>query len=79
MNRVSSIFSQMLKLVPPAMFQNAVDAHRGERHSRGFRSWDPFVAMLFCQLGQAKSLRDIEEGLRASESKLRHLNMREAP
>jgi hypothetical protein len=79
MNRVSSIFSQMLKLVPPAMFQNAVDAHRGERHSRGFRSWDQFVAMLFCQLGQAKSLREIEEGLLAAEGKLRHLRMQEAP
>ena len=79
MNRVSSIFSQMLKLVPPAMFQNAVDAHRGERHSRGFRCWDQFVAMLFCQLGQAKSLREIEEGLLAAEGKLRHLRMQEAP
>jgi hypothetical protein len=65
----------MLKLVPPAMFQNAVDAHRGERHSRGFRCWDQFVAMLFCQLGQAKSLPEIEEGLLAAEGKLRHLRM----
>ena len=61
------------------MFQRAVDEHRGERHSRGFRCWDQFVAMLFCQLGQARSLREIEEGLRASEGKPRHLNMQEAP
>ena len=47
MNRVSSIFSQMLKLVPAPLFQRAVDTHRGERHSRCFLSWDPFVAMLF--------------------------------
>lgn len=79
MNRVSSIFSQMLKLVPAPLFQRAVDEHRGERHSRGFRCWDQFVAMLFCQLGQAKSLREIEEGLLAAEGKLRHLNMQEAP
>ena len=79
MNRVSSIFSQMLKLVPAPLFQRAVDTHRGERHSRGFRSWDQFVAMLFCQLGDAKSLREIEEGLLASEGKLRHLGMLQAP
>ena len=79
MNRVSSIFSQMLKQVPRNLFERAVAAHRGERHARGFRSWDQFVAMLFCQLGQAKSLREIEEGMRASEGKLRHLGIDEAP
>lgn len=79
MNRVSSTFSQMLKEVPAPLFQQAVETHRGERHARGFRCWDQFVAMLFCQLGQAKSLREIEEGLRASEGKLRHLGMEKAP
>ncbi|MCZ2153070.1 MAG: IS4 family transposase [Bryobacterales bacterium] len=79
MNRVSSIFSQMLKQVPRNLFDRAVQQHYGERHSRGFRSWDQFVAMLFCQLGQAKSLREIEEGMRASEGKLRHLGIEKAP
>ena len=72
MNRVSSIFSQMLKLVPATLFDRAVSKHRGERHARGFRSWDQFAAMLFCQLSQTKSLR-------ASEGKLRHLGMKQAP
>ena len=79
MNRVSSIFSQILQEVPAPMFQRAVESARGERHARGFRCWDQFVAMLFCQLGQAKSLREISEGLRASEGKLRHLGMEQAP
>lgn len=79
MNRVSSIFSQMLRLVPRPLFERAVCQHRGERHARGFRCWDQFVAMLFCQLGQSKSLREIEEGLRASEGKLRHLGIAQAP
>jgi hypothetical protein len=35
--------------------------------------------MLFCQLAQAKSLREITEGLQASEGKLRHLGLPEAP
>ena len=35
--------------------------------------------MLFCQLGQARSLREIHEGLRASEGRLRHLGMRDSP
>jgi hypothetical protein len=35
--------------------------------------------MLFCQLAQAKSLREITEGLQASEGKLKHLGLPEAP
>jgi hypothetical protein len=35
--------------------------------------------MLFCQLGQAQSLREIYEGLQASEGKLVHLGVAKAP
>ena len=35
--------------------------------------------MLFCQLGQAQSLREIYEGLQTSEGKLVHLGMEKAP
>ena len=35
--------------------------------------------MLFCQLGHAKSLREICGGLAASEGKLRHLGLPTAP
>ena len=34
MNRVSSIFSQLLKEVPAPVFQFALDTHHGERHAR---------------------------------------------
>jgi len=35
--------------------------------------------MLFCQLGQAKSLREICNGLMAIEGKLKHLGIEKAP
>ncbi len=35
--------------------------------------------MLFCQLGQAKSLREIEGGLKSCEGKLAHLGVKQAP
>ena len=79
MKRVCSIFSQILQLVPRDSFEGAVRKHQAERHARGFSSWGQFVAMLFCQLAQAKSLREITEGLQASEGKLRHLGLPEAP
>jgi hypothetical protein len=79
MKRVCSIFSQILQLIPRDSFESAVSKHEAERHARGFSSWGQFVAMLFCQLAQAKSLREITEGLQASEGKLRHLGLPEAP
>lgn len=79
MRRVCSIFSQILQLIPRDRFEAAVREHHAERHARGFSSWGQLVAMLFCQLAQAKSLREITEGLQASEGKLRHLGLPEAP
>ncbi len=35
--------------------------------------------MLFCHVGQARSLREICQGLAASEGKLRHLGIPKAP
>lgn len=79
MTRVTSVFSQILQLFPRLEFENAVKFHKAERHSRGFSCWGQFIAMLFCQLGRAHSLREICQGLAASEGKLRHLGLSETP
>jgi hypothetical protein len=50
-------------VVSRPMFEEAVRKHKAERRARGFSSWGQFVAMLFCQLGGAKSLREITGGL----------------
>jgi len=60
-------------------FESTVRKYQAERHARGFSSWGQFVAMLFCQLGHAKSLREICGGLAASEGKLQHLGVPRAP
>ncbi len=79
MNRVCSIFTQLLQLFPRTKFQEAVQQHQAERHARGFSCWGQFVAMMFCHLASAKSLREICQGLAASEGKLRHLGVPQAP
>jgi hypothetical protein len=66
-------------LIPRAGFDAAVRKHNGERNAKGFTCWGQLVAMLFCQLGSVNSLRDISNGLAASEGKLRHLGLPEAP
>ena len=79
MNRVCSIFSQILKLFPRGDFEKAVKEHKAERHARGFTSWGQFMAMLFCQLGRAHSLREICGGLACCEGQLKHLGVPTAP
>jgi hypothetical protein len=75
MNRFCSIFSQLLQLFSRIDFQQAVMETKAERHARGFTCWGQFVAMLFCQLGRAHSLREIAGGLRSCEGKLKHLGI----
>ena len=63
MVRHASLFSQLVALFNRQRFYELVYRHRSERYAKGFSSWDQFVAMLFCQLAQAKSLREISGGL----------------
>ena len=75
MNRFCSIFSQLLQLFPRIEFEALVRKTQAERHARGFSCWAQLVAMLFCQLGRAHSLREITGGLRSCEGKLKHLGI----
>ena len=73
-----SMFSQILKLIPRLEFEGLVKETGAEHAAKGLSSWAQFVAMLFCQLGRANSLREIEGGLKTCEGKLAHLGI-EAP
>ena len=72
------MFSQILKLIPRTDFERIVRETGAEYCSKGLSSWSQFVGMLFCQLGRAHSLREIEGGLKSCEGKLAHLGI-EAP
>jgi hypothetical protein len=79
MIRHASLFSQLVALFSRIQFHNLVLRHKAERYCKGFDSWDHFVAMLFCQLAQAKSLREICGGLSCCLGKLRHLGVKKSP
>jgi hypothetical protein len=76
---VASCFSKLLSLVDRATFARAVRQHQAERGAKGFSCWDQFVAMLFCQMGGANSLREICGGLATATGKLVHLGLHQAP
>lgn len=79
MVRVASMFSQLLELFPRQEFHQAARRHGADRYSKGYTSWNQFVAMLFCQLARAQSLREICGGLACCLGKLRHLGVSVAP
>ena len=75
MSTFCSLFSQILKFIPRTDFESQVRKLSAERHARGVSCWQQFVSMIFCQLGRAHSLREIEQGLKSCEGKLSHLGI----
>jgi hypothetical protein len=79
MVQVASLFNQLLYHFPRLEFAALVKKHKAERAAKGFGCWTQFVAMLFCQLGHADSLREICNGLSCCLGKLVHLGIAQAP
>jgi len=79
MIRAASLFSQLLNEFPRDEFEKLVEQHGADKRSKGFTSWTQFVAMLFCQMAKADSLREICNGLSCCLGKLVHLGLRDAP
>ena len=75
----SSLFSQLLCVVNRHQFERRVRESGAEKGAKGFSCWSQFVAMMFCQLAQAKSLREISDGLACCEGKLNHLGLEAGP
>jgi DDE family transposase/uncharacterized protein DUF4372 len=74
--RFCSIMNQLLQFFPRPEFEQFVQETKAERHARGFNSWCQFVAMLFCQLGDAQSLREICGGLSSCGGRLQQLGIK---
>ena len=79
MNKFNSIFGQILKVFPRLQFDVLAKEVKASKNTKGFSCWDQFVSMMFCQLGQANSLREICGGLATSLGKVVHLGIRKAP
>jgi Domain of unknown function (DUF4372)/Transposase DDE domain len=79
MVQVASLFNQLLQHFPRTEFAALVKKHGAEHAAKGFTCWTQFVAMLFCQLGRADSLREICNGLACCLGRLVHLGIAKAP
>lgn len=73
------LFRQVLNLIPKREIEEIIVKHGGDKHKQTFDSWAHLVSMLFCQLAQAGSLREICGGLKTCGGKLNHLGVESAP
>ena len=53
MNKFNNIFGQIFNLFPRYEFSQLMHDTESDFGSKGFSCWTQFVAMTFCQLGQA--------------------------
>ena len=79
MVQAMSLFNQLLQHFPSLEFAALVKKHKAERAAKGFSCRTQLVAMLFCQLAHADSLREICNGLACCVGKLVHLGIDVAP
>lgn len=75
MNRVYTIFSEILKLCPRYHFDKAVEQYQGDRYVKTFTTWQQFMTILYSQITQKDSLRDIVTGLSAHTARWYHLGL----
>ncbi|MFU2207946.1 IS4 family transposase [Solidesulfovibrio sp. C21] len=76
MQSFTTVFAQLLSVVPKYVFVKLSKDHRGKRSPRTFLRWDQFVHLLHIQLAGCKSLRDGIMGMNAAAKRLYHLGVK---
>jgi len=72
MFRISRLH-EIMKALPHSAFQQIVDNHQADKHSKGFGCWSQLVAMVYAQLSGASSLRVLEAGFNSQRTHHYHL------
>jgi len=73
------VFGQFLNLLPRYEFQRIVNKYKGDYRARHFKCWNQLACMIFAQIRQEQSLRDIDIALNAHANKLYHMGMVQCP
>ena len=69
----STIFSKLMKAIPRREFERIVKKYSGNYRVRNFSCWDQMISMIYNQLGQKKSLRDLELSFNSQHKNFYHL------
>ena len=68
-------FSLIKRQLDQSPIRKVIKTHNADKHSKGFDTYRHLLAMLFAQLTDCKSLRELEITLNSHHSKHYHLGM----
>lgn len=73
MNQDKYVFAQVSSFLPQRVFDSLVSKYKGNYRVRHFTCWNQMLCMMFGQLSNRDSLRDLMIGIEAHPSKHYHL------
>ena len=79
MNKAKYVFAQLVEFLDQDKFRHLVDKYGGNRYVKNFACWNQLLALMFGQLSNRESLRDLVVALEAHRSKCYHLGMGRKP
>ena len=79
MNKDKYVFAQLVEFLDNNKFRHLVDKYDGNRYVKNFTCWNQLMALMFGQLCNRESLRDVVVALETHQSKCYHLGMGRNP
>jgi hypothetical protein len=75
MNQGKYVFAQLTEFLPKRVFDCIVARYSGDKHVRFFSCWNQMLCMIFGQLTNRDSLRDLIVAITAHNRKIYHLGL----
>ena len=75
MNQGKYVFAQIVEFLPQRIFDRIVEKYEGNKYVKHFTCWNQLLCMLFGQLTNRDSLRDLMVALDAHNNKSYHLGI----
>ena len=79
MNKDKYVFAQLIEFLDNNKFRHLVDKYDGNRYVKHFTCWNQLLAMMFGQLSNRESLRDLIVAFEAHRAKQYHLGLGRNP
>ena len=73
MNKGKYVFAQLVEFLPQRVFDRMVLNHSGNKYIKHFSCWNQLLCLIFGQLSDRESLRDLATIIEAHQSKIYHL------
>lgn len=73
MNQGKYVYSQIIEFLPQRIFDKFVNKYNGNKYVKHFTCWNQLLCMVFGQLSNRDSLRDLIVAINAHSSKSYHL------